>query len=188
MFSDCWIARISLGNIGVTAPWKIRGNIADDKRMFLWYTIDTARTNAQKLRVKGGGCVDEQEKTGVADGNERQRILQQMLDCGFAGKENLAALRQQLGVDGDTWEGWLRDGVLPGQVVRLSRSMAEMCAPWVWSSLLKLTEDGSIPAMKLYFDLCKAEVAGGSENPKFGDAEVMRLRREIFGDKAGEGR
>lgn len=132
--------------------------------------------------------MDEREKTGVADGNERQRILQQMLDCGFAGKENLAALRQQLGVDGDTWEGWLRDGVLPGQVVRLSRSMAEMCAPWVWSSLLKLTEDGSVPAMKLYFDLCKAEVAGGSENPKFGDAEVMRLRREIFGDKAGEGR
>lgn len=178
-----------MGNIGVTSPWKIRGNIADDKRMFLWYTIDTERTNAQKLRVEGGGCVDVQENIAgerPAEDNDRRFLLQQWLDCGFAGDDDIAALRQQLGVDGDTWEGWLRDGVLPGQVVRLSRSMAEMCAPWVWSSLLKLTEDGSVPAMKLYFDLCKSEVAGGSGGNT--DGEVLRLRREIFGDKAGEGR
>lgn len=112
-------------------------------------------------------------------------VLQQMIDCGFAGDEDIASLRERLSLDGDTWEGWLRDGVLPGQVVRLSRSMAEMCAPWVWSSLLKLTEDGSVPAMKLYFDLCKSEVAGGSGGNA--DGEVLRLRREIFGDKAGEG-
>lgn len=130
---------------------------------------------------------------GGGDGSILQQIdrsiLQQMMDCGFAGDEDIDAFRERLGLFGDIWEGWLRDGELPGEMVRLSRRMAEMCAPWVWSSLLKLTEDGSVPAMKLYFDLCKAEAAG-TETSAGPGGEMVRLRREIFGaqERKGEGR
>lgn len=117
----------------------------------------------------------------------QRSVLQQMIDCGFAGEEDITSLREQLSLDEDTWEGWLREGVVPGQVVRLSKGMAEMYAPWVWASLLRQTEDGSIPAMKLYFELCKGNTVGESGGSN-ASGEILQLRREIFGDKAGEGR
>lgn len=118
---------------------------------------------------------------------QQRSVLQQMIDCGFAGEEDITSLRERLSLDEDTWEGWLREGVVPGQVVRLSKGMAEMYAPWVWASLLRQTEDGSVPAMKLYFELCKGDTAG-AETAGAVSSEVLRLRREIFEDKAGEGR
>ncbi len=144
------------------------------------------------MAVQAGATADGSNLQQIDKSNLQQidtSILQQMLDCGFAGNEDIDGFRKRLGLFGDTWEGWLRDGVLPGELVRLSRSMAEMCAPWVWSSLLKLTEDGSVPAMKLYFDLCKAEAAG-TETSAGPGGEILRLRREIFGgaERTGEGR
>ncbi|MBQ8400435.1 MAG: hypothetical protein IJX14_00750 [Clostridia bacterium] len=114
------------------------------------------------------------------DTEKQRELMQQILEAGFAGGAGLTELREQLGIDGDTWEAWLRGGSVPGDLVSLSRAMAEMCAPWVWASLLELTRDGSIPAMKLYFALCREQnptpAAGFCDN-----REIMTLRQEIFG-------
>ncbi|MBE6614567.1 MAG: hypothetical protein E7631_04595 [Ruminococcaceae bacterium] len=110
---------------------------------------------------------------------KQTELLREILEAGFAGGESLTSLREKLGIDGETWERWLRDGGMPGDIVSLARAMAEMCAPWVWSSLLGLTKEGSIPAMKLYFDLCR-ERAPASVSGMPGDREVAMLRREIL--------
>lgn len=112
----------------------------------------------------------------------RSVALQQMLLSGFSGSESLSALRERLGIDADLWESWLRDGRLPGDMVRLSRGMAEMTAPWVWSSLLRQTDEGSIPAIKLFFELCgKEEQRGMGESGSLENREIADLRRELFG-------
>ena len=73
------------------------------------------------------------------DAEKQKEVLRQMLDTGFGGRDSLAELRDRLGIDGETWEAWLREGGMPGDLVNLSKAMAEMCAPWVWVSLLELT-------------------------------------------------
>ena len=114
----------------------------------------------------------------------QQQVLQKLLDTGFTGEMDMAAFRERLSLDGDIWAGWLREGRLPGEVVRLSKGMAEMHAPWVWASLLKLTADGNIPAMKLYFALCKQDTTAVMTG--LPDGEILQLRREIFDERAGE--
>lgn len=119
------------------------------------------------------------------DAEKQKEVLRQMLDTGFAGGDSLTQLREKLGIDGKTWEAWLREGGMPGDLVSLSRAMAEMCAPWVWASLLELTKGGSVPAMKLYFELCKEKnTAAGTDDT--GGREILALRQEIFGSP-GEG-
>ena len=118
------------------------------------------------------------------DAEKQKDILRQMLDTGFGGGDSLTELRDKLGIDRETWETWLREGGMPGDLISLSKAMAEMCAPWVWASLLEMTKDGSVPAIKLYFELCKERTtASGSDST--GDREVLALRREIFGRQAG---
>ena len=120
------------------------------------------------------------------DADKQKDILRQMLDTGFGGGDSLTELRDKLGIDGETWEAWLREGGMPGDLVSLSKAMAEMCAPWVWASLLEMTQDGSVPAMKLYFELCKEKsAAAGSDST--GEREILALRREIFGEQADSG-
>ena len=122
------------------------------------------------------------------DADKQKEILRQMLDTGFGGGDSLTELRERLGIDGETWEVWLREGGMPGDLVRLSKAMAEMCAPWVWASLLELTKGGSIPAMKLYFELCKEQDSMAGTDAA-GEREILALRQEIFGGavRAGEG-
>ena len=105
-------------------------------------------------------------------------LLREVLEASFAGGQSLASLREKLGIDGETWERWLREGGVPGDMVTLARAMAEMCAPWVWASLLGLTRDGSVPAMKLYFELCRDRTPAASAETA-GDRQIAMLRREI---------
>lgn len=113
------------------------------------------------------------------DAEKQKEVLRQMLDTGFGGGDSLTGLREKLGIDGETWEAWLREGGMPGDLVSLSKAMAEMCAPWVWASLLELTKGGSVPAMKLYFELCREKGGAAAENT--GEREIQALRQEIFG-------
>lgn len=115
----------------------------------------------------------------------KTQLLRQVLEAGFAGGESLTAVREKLGIDGETWEAWLRDGGVPGDVVTLAKAMAEMCAPWVWSSLLGLTREGSIPAMKLYFELCREKQLpeAGRVQP---DREILMLRQAVLGTDGTE--
>lgn len=120
----------------------------------------------------------KEEDRGV-DTERKAELLREVLETGFAGGISLGALREKLGIDGETWERWLRDGGMPGDMVSLSRAMAEMSAPWVWASLLSLTKEGSVPAMKLYFELCKEKHPPGAGD--YGpDRELLNLRQEIF--------
>lgn len=106
-------------------------------------------------------------------------LLREVLEAGFAGGESLTSLREKLGIDGETWERWLRESGMPGDMVSLARAMAEMCAPWVWSSLLGLTREGSIPAMKLYFELCREKTPAAPAETA-GEQQIVMLRREIL--------
>ncbi len=125
----------------------------------------------------------EENENGSSVCSQRQ-VLQELLDTGFSGETDMAVFRERLSLDGDIWDGWLREGRLPGEVVRLSKGMAEMHAPWVWASLLKLTADGNVQAMKLYFELCKQDTAAVIAGVP--DGEILQLRREIFDERAGE--
>lgn len=110
---------------------------------------------------------------------KRSQVLQEILEAGFARGDTLAALREKLGIDRELWERWLREGGMPEDIISLSKAMAEMCAPWVWGALLEQTRDGSIPAMKLYFELCKDNGSTGTTVPA-GDPAVAALRQEIL--------
>ncbi len=116
-----------------------------------------------------------------------ETLLREILESGFGGEGDLRTLRDSLAakdqLDKAGWEDLLRDGTLSGEVLRLGRAMAELYAPWVWASLLAETKDGSIPAMKLYFELCKArESEGGGVGM---DSGIQALRQAIFQQPGG---
>ncbi len=125
-------------------------------------------------------------------------LLREILEKGFCGEGDLRTLRDCL-ADSDRmpeqdkparegWEEVLRDGNLSGEVLRLGRAMAELYAPWVWAALLGETKNGSIPAMKLYFELCKTrDTSRDSEAGGVGiDGGIQALRQAIFA-KPGSG-
>lgn len=165
------------------APWKTH---PADPAEFPWKNCGRQMRgpcgilSAQREKNTRSCLLELQEgESIVLETEKRSQILREILEAGFARGDSLTGLREKLGIDGETWERWLRDGGMPEDIVGLSRAMAEMCAPWVWGALLEQTRDGSIPAMKLYFELCK----GGDTSPAAAvipDPAVAALRQSIL--------
>ncbi len=114
-----------------------------------------------------------------------ETLLREILEKGFGGEGDLRTLRDCLAAKDclalEDWEALLRDGSLSGEVLRLGRAMAELYAPWVWAALLSETREGSIPAMKLYFELCKGrDTAREGEGGMGIDGGIQALRKAIF--------
>ncbi len=114
----------------------------------------------------------------------KETLLREILEKGFGGDGDLRALREKLAVADGEWEAVLRGGTLSGEVLRLGRTMAELCAPWVWGSLLRETKDGSVSAMKLYFELCKPREESQTDGVTM-EGEIAALRQAIFAPQTG---
>jgi len=115
----------------------------------------------------------------LEEGQAKQILLRSLLEEGFQKGEDIWNLLEKYGIDCARWESWLRDRQFTEQLVTLSKAMSGTYAPKVWNALLSMVENGSIPAMKLYFELWKQERPSCLGNAK-GDAVLENLRTEIF--------
>ena len=99
------------------------------------------------------------------------------------GEKTLDEVLEQFGVGEAEFTGWVCGGQFTDYAVSLARGFAEVDAPYVWKDLLGLIRGGSVPAIRLYFDLLSKKTAGrGCERPTA--AELAGLRESIFGDPA----
>lgn len=77
---------------------------------------------------------------------------------------------------------WISEGRFTKYSAELAAGFAEVDAACVWKVLLKLAKDGSVPAIKLYFDLSmKKSAANRSEK---GNMTLDCLRQTVFGEDA----
>jgi hypothetical protein len=72
----------------------------------------------------------------------------------------------------------VRDGRFSEYAAALARGFAEADAPYIWTSLLNAAKGGSIPAIKLYFEIWNKK--HGTDPPEIPD-ELLAARDEIFG-------
>ncbi len=77
---------------------------------------------------------------------------------------------------------WIRDGSFTEYAASLARGFAEAGAPHVWKTLLDLVDDGSVSAIRLYFDVInkKPTVQNGADRTRF--AELEGLRSSVFAE------
>ena len=78
----------------------------------------------------------------------------------------------------DEFAEWVRDPSFREYTASLARDFAEADEVNVWKSLLDLIKGGSVPAIKLYFDLQSKRT---SSQRRVASDEVIELRRDIFG-------
>ena len=77
----------------------------------------------------------------------------------------------------------------------LARETARLFAPEVWRSLFDMIREGSVPAVKLYMELCKDTERETAHGAVYGEEGAIRaLREAIFSPResaddsdAGEG-
>ena len=90
----------------------------------------------------------------------------------------LAEILSRLGICEDEFAEWVRDPVFREYTASLARDFAEADEVNVWKSLLDLIKGGSVPAIKLYFDLQSRRTS--AQRRALSD-EIGELRRDIFG-------
>ncbi len=75
----------------------------------------------------------------------------------------------------------LRGGSLGRDAASLARETARLFAPEVWRSLFDMIREGSVPAVKLYMELCKDTERENSHGAPYGeDGAIRELREAIF--------
>lgn len=101
------------------------------------------------------------------------------VEAGFAGCATAETIRRF---------GWerilhgLRALSLGSSAAALAREAARLYVPEVWRRLLGMIAEGSVPAVKLYMELCK-DVSGGEREPESREIGAIRqLREAIFTD------
>ena len=99
------------------------------------------------------------------------------------GDRTLSEVLERLGVSEDEFTGWVCDGMFTEYAASLARGFAEADAPYVWKVLLDLTRNGSVSAIRLYFDILnkKPAVRGGERAVGM---ELAGLRESIFAEQA----
>lgn len=86
---------------------------------------------------------------------------------------------EEYGVSEDEFTSWIRNAEFRDHIDTLARDFAEAGVYEIWKSLMKHAKEGSVPAIKLYFEMKnKRAIESRSEIPP----EIDDLRREIFGD------
>lgn len=112
-----------------------------------------------------------------------------------------AGLSGRATVDTILHYGWhaildrLRTGSLGRDAAVLARETARLFAPEVWRSLFDMIREGSVPAVKLYMELCKDTERETVHGAVYGEEGAIRaLREAIFSPResaddsgAGEG-
>lgn len=95
------------------------------------------------------------------------------------GDGSITELMERFGIDEAEFTEWICGGKFTDYAMSLARGYAEADAPYVWRTLRDLIHGGSVPAIRLYFDLLAKKPSGaGAEN--HGGAELSGLRESIF--------
>ena len=130
------------------------------------------------------------EDTGAPDGCAADPVAPEPMapEEPCAGDFVRAGLSGSATVDTIRRYGWhaildrLRTGSLGRDAAALARETARLFAPEVWRSLFDMIREGSVPAVKLYMELCK-DVSGGEREPETRETGAIRqLREAIFTD------
>lgn len=74
----------------------------------------------------------------------------------------------------------IRSAAVGGDAARLARETARLFIPEVWRHLLDMIRKGSVPAAKLYMELCRDDAGGEDTLCCREDGAVRALREEIF--------
>jgi len=85
-------------------------------------------------------------------------------------------------VSDEEFASWVLDGSFRGYASALARGFAEADEAYIWNSLLEAAKKGSIPAIKLYFDLQNKKSTAQTNV----GGEIGVLRHEIFGEEDEE--
>jgi hypothetical protein len=119
----------------------------------------------------------ERRNTVVENETEKQNPKQAAVAFAMvrSGKELETILREN-DVSDEEFTSWILDGSFRDYVSHLARGFAEADAPLVWGSLIENAKKGSVPAMKLYFDLQNKKSAARADV----GWEIEALRRGIF--------
>ena len=102
------------------------------------------------------------------------------------GSNTLDEVLELHGVSEDEFTGWVRGGQFTEYAASLARGFAEADAPYVWKDLLELTHNGSVSAIRLYFDILNRKPAPRGAERTFG-GELAGLRESIFAEPAEGG-
>ena len=116
------------------------------------------------------------EQMSAVTDPRREAVVRALVTTGGSRADVLA----EAGVTEAEYLGWVTDGAFPAEVASLARRWAEAEAPFVWRDLLALTRSGSVPAMRLYFDLSGKRAAERSA-PSYPSAQLEALRADVFG-------
>lgn len=101
-----------------------------------------------------------------------------MIRSGKSGREVL----EEYGVDEREYLSWIEGGGFPAIAERLAGGFAEADAPYVWNALLELIRGGSVPAIKLYFELRAKKSSGGELQSAMTRGDAMQsLRNAVLG-------
>ncbi len=114
-------------------------------------------------------------------------LLSRQRDAAHALLRGEDDVRERLCIGESEWLGWIRGGEFTGYVSSLAWGLAEVNVPSVWRTLYGLVNDGSVPAIRLYFDLLskRSGAAHEAEHRTVG-GELAGLRESIFAEGATE--
>ncbi len=100
--------------------------------------------------------------------------------------KTLDEILAEFSVTDEEFIGWIRDGRFAEYAAALARGFAEANAPYVWSSLLSEIREGTIPAIKLYFEIWNKNRGAASDAAVGPGSSLAAVREEIFGTGAEE--
>lgn len=103
------------------------------------------------------------------------------------GEGSIAELMERFGVDESEFAEWICGGRFTEYAMSLAKGYAEADAPYVWRTLRDLIHGGSVPAIRLYFDLLAKKQGGVSGDRQAVSAELSGLRESIFAAGGEEG-
>ena len=139
-------------------------------------------------------CAEERTETDAAAraAMAGDALTGEFIRAGLSGRATVDTIRHY---------GWhaildrLRTGSLGRDAAVLARETARLFAPEVWRSLFDMIREGSVPAVKLYMELCKDTERETAHGAVYGEEGAIRaLREAIFSPResaddsgAGEG-
>ena len=101
------------------------------------------------------------------------------------GEQAFDEVMKEYEVGEEEFTDWVRDGRFTEYAASLARGFAEADAPYVWKDLLDLTHNGSVPAIRLYFDILNKKPAVSKTEPSV-EEEIAGLRKGVFSDSEAE--
>lgn len=92
----------------------------------------------------------------------------------------VAELLEEHGISEEEFTAWVLDGSFAECAAGVTTKMCKAYTPYFLFSLLDCARNGSVPAVKLFFELFWKKSDGASS----ADSEIETLRADLFGNGA----